>query len=335
MVGHTGRPILTALRAFSAIVIATRISFGEAPPQFETVELSPSKIAPVTTIAFDEGNETLLAGCENGAIVAWGIRSQRRVVINRHLEKPVVFLAPERAGSNQLVCGSDGRLVRVPLGAEGKPDILEPARFDRIGGSPDGTKVAMLFSGNEAQAAVFDIRQAKLSNVIPISESGTGIATDNEGSLVAVSSARGLRVIRVADRSIATQFTFSPDQADLVRLGKIAFSPTAGILICGMAEVDGFSVRLSVIDVTRDLLTKQRNAVGCDHFAISPCGQWLALATYHSISLYGLPELDDRMEFENVSDAELSCICLTKDARLVATGARDGTVRLWRRSDAK
>ena len=303
--------------------------------EYAAVDLPQAGTECVTAVAIDEGHNRLLAGFKDGKIAAWDVKNTRSLFVNRLVKEPVSFVGPDEADGNSLLVGSGGALRRIPLTPGRAPERLSEASFKQLAQSPDGTKVVMLFSGKSDYAAVLTVKRSKFSKPIPLNSGAGRIAVDNDGSKLAVAYHDSVVVMNVDDPRIVSRFPNADEGGEVaIRITRLAFSNSCSVLVVGFDEVDGLTSGVSTLDYGRSVLARQIHSIMPDHFAVSPCGRWLAIAGDRTMCLYRLPELHLRQQRNDDSRAPYSCVSVASNASLIAVGRSDGIVQLWQRRGA-
>ncbi len=339
-----GFPKVSAPRRFSRLVgihcgiavCLVAVASGSEPKQdlqYTSIDLQQlTRNAAVTAVSIADDGQRLAAGFSDGTAAVWDAKRQATSLVRRVANSAVSFVAFDLRESRRLIVAAGGALRSVSPNRESEDKLLVRASGDLVvQRSPDGTKLAIVSQGAASSVTVFDTKDGRIVKGVPLSKWPKKAAVDNTGTYVALAYEEAVVVLRTVDGVVESRFSIGNNQKEVtVRVAELSFGENASQLLAGFDEFEGLTSGLSIMDVRQGTLVKEIKSPLPDHFAVSPCGEWLAVPDPEGAYVYEVPSLRLRAKMLDASSrASPSCACISRNGQLVAIGGIDGHVRLW------
>ena len=308
-----------------------RIFSAETGQHMKDLGTPPSRITAIDT---SPAGDLVAAGSADGRVCLWSLSERDLTAILEPRDRFVVTLAFAPDGTELAIGYHDGVVCFDRVEGDGEGWTIQAHAEKLVGGIylPDGRTFAT-FGYDDASRAYCERSGAVRFWSIPRRELLQSIPIPP--TLVfrrAAWSAKGRRVAFIESRGVAvTTFDDRPRVQPPIwqkNVYAIAFAPD-GVTLAIAGE--GCGMRL--VNTETEQTTKRLEAArdGPTSIAFSPDGRWLARATAY----------DQVIELFDVSSGEVknyclghrnsvACLAYAPDGSYLASGSRDGTVRIWK-----
>jgi WD40 repeat protein/serine/threonine protein kinase len=299
--------------------------------------LPPEHKDAVQAIAFAPDGKTLASGSKDGAIKLWDLQTHKaRATLPGH-PGGVLVLAFDPQKPDILASGGADKIVRLWDGAEGheikqlKPPLNHVVHT--LAFSPNGQRL-VAGSAWDGTMRIWDFEGDKERlTELPQSAGVQAVAFLADGRSLAVGLASEFNVIRLQDVSPA-KLTPAPLPAGHRRyLRQVAFTPDGKTLVSLSSDNDPRFWDLST-------LMDRTSVNGATYYngamALSPDGQTVAACSRDSksVQLWDVATAQSKGTFARGHGDRIDVLAYSPDGKVIASGSRDKTVRLWDASGA-
>jgi WD40 repeat protein/transcriptional regulator with XRE-family HTH domain len=278
----------------------------------------------VESVAFSPSGTVLAAGSADKTVWLWNVANPAQPVpyAGMPLTGPaetVTGVAVSPGGGTLAASSQDGKVWLWTLSTDtAVPDgTLTGATHwaDTVAFSPDGTTIAA--GTSDASVLVWNLSTHALAATIPQPQPVTSVTWDGPGHIAASD----------ADGTVSLWSLPSPVLITGNSPTSIAYSPDGTRLAVGGTGVQLWNTATHTLIATRPL----PSGASVNGLAYSPGGAYIAVAlgngTVELLSSATLSPLGGAFGVTGSGTAE--SVAISPDGRTLATGADDGTVRLW------
>ncbi len=349
-----GKKIIALLIVLVITVVGIVVYFISRPPQHQ--ELLPQTFAQlpekpklidefhhglwVYSVAISPTDPSLVAGVDqDGTIKLWNRNDTKKIFkFFRHPEKiPSIGFSPT---GKLLACAGYGTLTIWDVASGTKINSLETS-FRQFAFSPDGKQLATLHENekgiHEVFVKIWDIRNPKkITEIATLYKSpgviGYACAIDisPDGKWIAAGYVSG--TVNVWD--LQTKQLVKSIETSLHLMDYLKFSPNKKYMVCGGHDIDMYSTYFVKGHIMWELPSWQRKGEvlrgNVENLVFSPDGMMCVGANDWSHHGRGV-EIWSTTNGAPISSlpTEATDVSFSHDGNLLATGGKDGIVRVW------